>query len=118
VRLCYAEDEESPAHSPRSSVNGRPQMIRRQDEGCYYSMEGASLADGTLHGVRAHAAGRISVTYGTGSSCCDRIRPTAVRTRSAMLFAWLGSAFVSAVYAADVNILGGRFAATVTKRGG
>ena len=63
VRLCYAEGEEAPPHSPRSKVNGRPQMVRRQDEGCYYSMAEASLADGTLHGVRAHAAGRISVTY-------------------------------------------------------
>jgi hypothetical protein len=63
MRLCYAEGEEAPPHSPRSSVNGKPQMVRRQDEGCYYSMAGASLADGTLHGVRAHAAGRVSVTY-------------------------------------------------------
>ena len=63
MRICYAEGEEAPPQSPRSKVNGKPQMVRRQDEGCYYSMEGASLADGTLHGVRAHAAGRISVTY-------------------------------------------------------
>lgn len=64
IRLCYATAEPKPADAPHSARPPYPpQMVRGQSAGCYYSMRGPSLAKGIYHGVRAHAEGRLSVTF-------------------------------------------------------
>ena len=63
VRVCYSKGESHPADAHRSAVNRRPMMVRRQETGHWYSLRGASLDDGTLHGVSSNSEGRLSITF-------------------------------------------------------
>jgi hypothetical protein len=64
VRVCYSIGESYPEDAPRSKRSPhRPQMVRRQDAGRWYSLVGTSLDAGTYHGVVAGDEGRLSVTF-------------------------------------------------------
>ena len=68
IRMCYTREEITagvpPDDAPRSAVSPHlPQLVRRQNVGYFYTMDGPSLEQGIYHGVRAGPEGRISLTF-------------------------------------------------------